>query len=323
MSQPTSSSDDQGPGGAASEGREAPAPEGAGGGAASSARSGGPFDIPALEGHLAHTFRDRELLQTALRHKSFVNEKGAGLHHNERLEFLGDAVLQLAVTHLLMEAGAGFSEGELSLWRSQVVSEASLSQLAAQIELGQFLTLGRGEEQSGGRSKPSLLADAYEAVIGAVYLDTGFDYVLRLLRRLLGQVVERVVHSGAVDFKSALQELLQRRAKSRPRYEVVDTRGPDHEKIFTVAVYCSEVLCGTASGRSKREAEQGAAAVAFAHLQERPPLGPPKSEPKSEPEPQPEAAPEPAAAAAASAASVHESPTAVPATAGVHFSAPR
>lgn len=316
MGQLTSSSDDQSPG--------APAAEGAGSGRG----SGGPFDIPALEGHLAHTFRDRELLQTALRHKSFVNEKGAGLHHNERLEFLGDAVLQLAVTHLLMEAGAGFSEGELSLWRSQVVSEASLSQLAAQIELGQFLTLGRGEEQSGGRSKPSLLADAYEAVIGAVYLDTGFEYVLRLLRRLLGAVVERVVHSGAVDFKSALQELLQRRAKSRPRYEVVDARGPDHEKTFTVAVYCSEVLCGTASGRSKREAEQRAAAVAFAHLQERPPPVPAKLEPKSElkperqQEPELDPAREPGAAVAASAP-VGESPSAVPATAEVHLSAPR
>lgn len=316
MGQLTSSSDDQSPG--------APAAEGAGSGRG----SGGPFDLPALEGHLAHTFRDRELLQTALRHKSFVNEKGAGLHHNERLEFLGDAVLQLAVTHLLMEAGAGFSEGELSLWRSQVVSEASLSQLAAQIELGQFLTLGRGEEQSGGRSKPSLLADAYEAVIGAVYLDTGFEYVLRLLRRLLGSVVERVVHSGAVDFKSALQELLQRRAKSRPRYEVVDARGPDHEKTFTVAVYCSEVLCGTASGRSKREAEQRAAAVAFAHLQERPPPVPAKLEPKSElkperqQEPELDPAREPGAAAAASAP-VGEPPSAVPATAEVHLSAPR
>jgi ribonuclease III len=292
VSQPTRCSDDPSPG--------ALAPEGPGGGAAQS--PGGPFDLPALEGHLAHTFRDRELLQTALRHKSFVNEKGAGLQHNERLEFLGDAVLQLAVTQLLMEAGTGFSEGELSLWRSQVVSEASLSQLAAQIELGQFLSLGRGEEQSGGRSKPSLLADAYEAVIGAVYQDTGFEYVLRLLRRLLGPVVERVVHSGAVDFKSALQELLQRRDKSRPRYEVVDACGPDHEKTFTVAVYCRDVLYGTAAGRSKREAEQRAAAVAFARLQEPAAAAPP---------------------AAASPLHVGESPSAEPASASVHSGAPR
>ena len=229
--------------------------------------STGPFDLPALESHLGHTFHDRELLATALRHKSFANEKGAGLGHNERLEFLGDAVLQLVVTHLLMEAGAGFSEGELSLWRSQVVSEVSLSQLAARIELGQFLVLGRGEEQSGGRSKASLLADAYEAVIGAVYTDTGFEYVLRLLRRLLGPVIERTLHSGAADYKSALQELLQRREKTRPRYEVVDTSGPDHEKIFAVAVYCHDRLLGTASGRSKREAEHRAAAVAMHELQ--------------------------------------------------------
>lgn len=231
------------------------------------AATAGPFDLPALESQLAHTFRDRELLRTALRHKSFVNEKGAGLTDNERLEFLGDAVLQLAVTHLLMEAGAEFSEGSLSLWRSQVVSEASLSQLARQIDLGQYLALGRGEECSGGRSKPSLLADAYEAVIGAVYLDTGFDYVLRLLRRLLGPVVQKVLQTSTVDFKSALQELLQRREKIRPRYEVIDTSGPDHEKTFAVAVYCKDTLLGTASGRSKREAEHRAAALAVERLQ--------------------------------------------------------
>ena len=225
--------------------------------------SRGPFDLPALEAQLGHSFRDRELLATALRHKSYVNEKGTGLGHNERLEFLGDAVLQLVVTHLLMEAGTGFSEGELSLWRSQVVSEVSLSQLATQIELGQFLVLGRGEEQSGGRNKPSLLADAYEAVIGAVYTDTGFEYVLALLRRLLGPVIERTLNSGATDYKSALQELLQRRAKTRPRYEVTGTHGPDHEKTFSVAVYLHDQLLGTASGRSKREAEHRAAAVAM------------------------------------------------------------
>lgn len=215
---------------------------------------------------MGHTFSDRSLLANAIRHRSFVNERAQHLPDNERLEFLGDAVLQLAVTHLLMAVGAEFSEGELSLWRSQVVSEASLSQLARELELGRYLALGRGEEYSGGRSKPSLLADAYEAVIGAVYQDTSFEYVLRLLSRLLGPVVERVVHTGTTDFKSALQELLQRREKIRPRYEVVDTSGPDHEKIFTVAVYSKDALLGTASGRSKREAEHRAAAVAVERL---------------------------------------------------------
>ena len=247
--------------------------------AAREVAAAGPFDLPALESQLAHTFRDRELLRTALRHKSFVNEKGAGLTDNERLEFLGDAVLQLSVTHLLMEAGAEFSEGALSLWRSQVVSEASLSQLARQIDLGQYLALGRGEECSGGRSKPSLLADAYEAVIGAVYLDTGFEYVLRLLRRLLGPVVQKVLQTSTVDFKSALQELLQRREKIRPRYEVVDTSGPDHEKTFAVAVYCKDTLLGTASGRSKREAEHRAAALAVERLQLEAAAGSPAEQP--------------------------------------------
>jgi ribonuclease-3 len=222
----------------------------------------------ALKKRLGLPIRDMGLLGQALVHSSWLHEHpDAALGHNERLEFLGDAVLQLAVTHLLMEAGPNFSEGELSLWRSQVVSEVSLSQLAAQIELGQFLVLGRGEEQSGGRAKPSLLADAYEAVIGAVYKDTGFDYVLRLLRRLLGPVLARVLLSGTADYKSALQELLQRTDKTRPRYEVVDAFGPDHEKTFTVAVYCNDVLLGTASGRSKREAEHRCAALALGQLQ--------------------------------------------------------
>jgi ribonuclease-3 len=209
-------------------------------------------------------------LRTALRHKSFANEKGAGLADNERLEFLGDAVLQLVVTHLLMETatGSASSEGELSLWRSQVVSEAQLAQLATQLCLGQFLALGRGEELSGGRSKPSLLADAYEAVLGALYLDTDFAYVLLLLRRLLGPVLQEVVHRRATDYKSALQERLQRQDKTRPRYEVVEFFGPDHDKTFVVAVYHHEVLLGQASGRSKREAEHRAAEVALARLQE-------------------------------------------------------
>jgi ribonuclease-3 len=264
VSQPPSRSDD-----APTAPSVGPGPGAAtGAGAGASAPVGAVDNLPVLEGYLGHSFRDRELLRTALRHKSFVNERGAGLAHNERLEFLGDAVLQLVVTHMLMEAGPQHSEGELSLWRSQVVSEAQLAQLATAMSLGQFLALGRGEEQSGGRSKPSLLADAYEAVIGALYLDTDFAYVLRLMRRLIGPLLASVLSRGATDYKSALQELLQRREKIRPRYEVVDTSGPEHEKTFAVAVYCNETLLGQAVGRSKRDAEHRAAAVALTRLQE-------------------------------------------------------
>ena len=223
-------------------------------------------ELAELEGHLGHTFRDRRLLLTALTHKSYVNEKGAGREHNERLEFLGDAVLSLAVAHLLMAARPERDEGELSLMRSRMVSEASLATLAAHIDLGRWLRLGRGEEQSGGRSKPSLLADAYEAVLGALYLDTSFDYALGIVERLVGAQVERVLAGSTADYKSTLQELLQGRRQPRPRYEVVSTSGPDHDKVFEVAVHISEHVVAHGRGRSKREAEHRAAEDALREL---------------------------------------------------------
>ena len=252
--------------------------------------SDAPLPYSELEGHLGHTFRDPELLRTALRHKSYVNEKGAGLADNERLEFLGDAVLQLAVTHLLMRVGEhggdpargpglerlrvaevkAPSEGTLSLLRSQIVSEASLARAATRIELGRFLLLGRGEEQSGGRRKPSLLADAYEAVIGALYCDTDFPYALATVQRLLGEHVAQVAARRSTDFKSALQELLQGQRHTRPRYEVLGSVGPEHEKVFTVAVWLGDELLGQGSGRSKREAEHQAAEAALSRLETHP-----------------------------------------------------
>lgn len=226
-------------------------------------------EYAVLEGHLGHTFGDRQLLVTAVTHKSYVNEaagRGSTLAHNERLEFLGDSVLGLMVTHLLMEACPGASEGYLSLARSQVVSEPSLCELARAIDLGSWLLLGRGEEHSGGRQKPSLLADAYEAIFGALYQDSGFAVCLVVARRLLAGAIERVQSSGAPDQKSALQDYLQRNRQARPRYEVVSTAGPEHEKIFEVAVYLDDRLLAQATGRSKRAAEQAAAERALAEL---------------------------------------------------------
>lgn len=245
--------------------------------------AGGPLPHEVLEGYLGHTFRDPELLRTALRHKSYVNEKGAGLLDNERLEFLGDAVLQLAVTHILMKLRSGAqappeappsnkapSEGTLSLLRSQIVSETSLARAAQRIELGRFLLLGRGEEQSGGRRKPSILADAYEAVIGALYCDTDFGYTLATVQRLLGEHVAAVASRRATDFKSALQELLQAQRHTRPRYELLASSGPEHEKVFLVAVWLGEELLGQGEGRSKREAEHKAAEAALLRLSAHP-----------------------------------------------------
>ncbi len=230
-------------------------------------------EYAVLEGLIGHTFNDRRLLMTALTHKSFANERlsscaatgDAVIAHNERLEFLGDSVLGLLVTHLLMEACPGASEGHLSLVRSQLVSEPSLCELAKTLELGNWLLLSRGEEQSGGRQKPSLLADAYEALFGALYLDSGFEVCKVVARRLLHGAIERVAAGGTLDQKSALQEFLQREKKARPRYEIVSTAGPDHDKVFEVAVFLDERLLAQASGRSKRAAEQAAAERAL-HL---------------------------------------------------------
>jgi ribonuclease-3 len=236
-----------------------------------------PDAYAVLEGHLGHTFHDRRLLATALTHKSFANEhasSSAGLCTpsepaiacNERLEFLGDAVLGLLVTQLLMDARPDASEGHLSLLRSQLVSEASLCELARAIDLGNFLWLGRGEEQSGGRQKPSLLADAYEAVFGALFLDSGFPVCVAVAQRLLGSAIERVSGGSTQDQKSTLQEFLQRHKKLRPRYQLISTSGPDHEKVFEVAVFLEDRLLAQASGRSKRAAEQAAAERALAVL---------------------------------------------------------
>ncbi len=227
-------------------------------------------DLPVLEGYLGHTFSDRSLLLTAIRHRSYVNERAPALPDNERLEFLGDAVLQLAVTHLLMDGeGSALSEGTLTLLRSQMVSESQLCRLAQQIDLGSFLMLGRGEELSGGRQKPSLLADAYEAVFGALYRDSGFATVLVVARRLLSDEVARVTANRSLDYKSALQELLQGQKRPRPRYEVTGSQGPDHERVFEVAVLIDDKELGRGFGRSKREAEHRAAQVALAALCDR------------------------------------------------------
>ncbi len=222
-----------------------------------------PGAYAVLEGHLGHTFRDPALLETALTHKSYVNENAGAPPHNERLEFLGDAVLGLAVASMLMAACPDRSEGELSSIRSRIVNELSLAALATEIDLGQWLYLGRGEEITGGRYKTSLLADAYEAVLGAIYQDTGFDYVMLILARLLGPQVRQMTDSGTQDGKSLLQEWMQGQLRTRPRYEIMAQEGPDHDKTFEVAVWLDNRELSRARGKSKREAEQRAAEQAL------------------------------------------------------------
>ena len=221
----------------------------------------------ALEARLGHTFADADRLRVALTHKSFLNENPTPPRDdNERLEFLGDAVLDLAVGHLLMEAFPQRTEGELSKTRAQIVSEGALAEVGGALGLGEWLFLGRGEEQTGGRHKSSLLADACEAVIAAVYLDAGFEAALGLVRRLFGERVRLAFDPGSSDYKTRLQERAQSVLHSQPRYEVVEALGPDHDKTFEVALLLAEREVARGRGKSKKEAEQRAAERALARV---------------------------------------------------------
>jgi ribonuclease-3 len=225
-------------------------------------------DYSSLEAMLGYAFRDRSLLEQALRHASWCNEHPAErLEDNERFEFLGDAVLDLVVGHKLMTRYPQLREGELSVTRAQVVSEAGLSEVAAQLGLGEWLMLGKGEEKSGGRAKPSILADAFEAILAAVYLDGGFDAAWGIVERLLAQRIETVEFKGFYDFKTRLQETAQARLKATPTYRVVQEIGPDHDKRFVVAVTIGTDEWARAVGKSKKEAEQMAAAEANFRLE--------------------------------------------------------
>jgi ribonuclease-3 len=227
-----------------------------------------PPDYGTLEAVLGYTFRDRALLEQALRHASWCNEHPEPrVEDNERFEFLGDAVLDLVVGHKLMTRYPQLREGELSVTRAQVVSEAGLSEVAGQLGLGVWLALGKGEEKSGGRSKPSILADAFEAILAAVYLDGGFVAAWDMVDRLLAQRIETVEFKGFYDFKTRLQESSQARLRATPTYRVVQELGPDHDKRFVVAVTIAGEEWARAVGKSKKEAEQMAAAEAHFRLE--------------------------------------------------------
>jgi ribonuclease III len=216
-----------------------------------------------LESRLGYAFLDRKRLESALTHKSYVNENpGWGRQDNERLEFLGDAVLDLVVGHLLMEAQPERNEGELSKTRAAIVNEQGLAEVASELALGEWLFLGRGEEQSGGRRKPSVLADACEAMVAAVYLDGGFDAAFQVVKHLFGSRVARAPEAGATDFKTRLQERAARR-KVQVRYAVVQERGPDHDKTFEIAATIGDREYARGTGKTKKEAEQRAAEMAL------------------------------------------------------------
>jgi ribonuclease III len=225
-------------------------------------------DYSELEAVLGYHFKDRALLERALRHASWCNEQQTDRgEDNERMEFLGDAVLDLVVGHRLMIRYPQLREGELSVTRAQVVSEAGLSDVAGQLGIGAWLMLGKGEEKSGGRTKPSILADAFEAIVAAVYLDSGFEAADAMVYRLLAQRIETVEFKGFYDFKTRLQETSQARMRATPTYHVVQELGPDHDKRFVVSVQINNDEWARAVGKSKKEAEQMAAAEAHFRLE--------------------------------------------------------
>lgn len=219
------------------------------------------MQVRALERKLLISFPDQSLGLAALTHKSYTNEhREDSASDNERLEFLGDAVIDLAISHRLMERFPTASEGELSKLRALIVNEEGLAKVARRLGLGDLLLLGRGEELTGGRTKNSVLADALEAVIGAVYLSSGWDKVMELVDRHFAEALQGVAEGrSGQDYKTRLQEEVQNRLRLSPKYRVISETGPDHEKVFEVEVSINSELSARGTGRSKKEAEQAAA----------------------------------------------------------------
>ena len=225
----------------------------------------------ALELRLGHRFRDSELLERALTHRSLANEDASGaIADNESLEFLGDAVLGFVMADILFREFPDLDEGQKSKIKGSLVSTPSLARLARRLELGDALMLGRGEEKTGGRRKQALLANTYEALIAALYLDAGIEAARRFIRREFAEPLEEVRRPDfwGRDYKSALQEFLQARELPLPEYQVAAESGPDHRKLFLVEVRVRGEKIAEANGRSKKEAEQEAARIALEKFEE-------------------------------------------------------
>ncbi len=223
-----------------------------------------------LEKKLNYTFRDPGLLHEALSHSSYANEhRSAGRRSNERLEFLGDSVLGFVTAEFLFVQHPDLPEGDLTRIRAALVCEQSLYEVARKLDLGAYLKLGRGEEAGGGRQRTSILADATEAVFAAVYLDGGIGAASDLIHRvLLDAEKEEAVEERRRDYKTALQELIQRQADQVLSYRMIGEEGPDHDKTFRAQVLLNDQPVGTGSGHSKKEAEQSAAKDALSRLEE-------------------------------------------------------
>ena len=233
-----------------------------------------------LTDRLGHRFRDPALLRLALTHPSISHELSTDQEHNQRLEYLGDAVLQLALSRELYDRHPGLDEGPLTKIRAQMVNQSSLAEQGRALELGEHLILSRGEQINGGRERASILADAYEAVLGAIFLDGGYDLARAfVLRTFASQLAEAANDSGLDNPKGALQEIIQSFSSEAPQYQVLNATGPDHDRSFECAVFHLGQELGRGDGKSKKLAETKAAAAALDLLNLR---GKPGMDPKAE-----------------------------------------
>jgi len=223
--------------------------------------------LDALQARLGYAFRDGNQLRLALTHPSVAHEQGMAVQHNQRLEFLGDAVLQLVLTRELYEKFPGIGEGPLTKARAQMVNRRTLANRGRHLGLGEHLLLSKGEDSSGGRERPSALANTFEALLGAIFLDGGFDaardFILRQFREEFGELE---VIPNLENPKGELQEILQSSWNEAPQYQLESVSGPDHDRLFESAVYHRGIELGRGTGKSKKDSESNAALAALDHL---------------------------------------------------------
>ena len=217
-----------------------------------------------LEKTLGSNFKNQSLLKMAFIHRSYLNESKEALESNERLEFLGDSILSFIVSKYLYKAYPDLPEGELTSLRSAIVKTKTLANIAAQLNLGPMLKLSKGEDESNGRSNPSILADTFEALLGAIFLDQGLTKASQVIQKfLLPKLPEIIALKAYKDAKSTLQEVVQEKTRTSPAYKVLKETGPDHAKTFTIGVFLGDRLLGKGEGKSKQEGEQMAASKAL------------------------------------------------------------
>ena len=220
--------------------------------------------LKRLQDILGYSFKNINLLKIALTHTSYAHEAGNRIKHNERMEFLGDTILNLAITDRIYNHKPEISEGNMSKIRATIICEECLFEAAIRLKYDEFIMLGKGEEKLGGSKKPSILSDAFEAVIAAIYLDSNFETAKDFIIRVLGEKTDEAIgHVGQKDYKTRLQEVLQSKSNEKISYKVIHENGPDHMKEYEVEVYLGNKVLGLGKGSSKKDAEQNAAKEAL------------------------------------------------------------